>query len=49
MAKGERPKREGRKAKKAAPKSVNLSSASIGASSDVEVIKKKRKPKVEDD
>lgn len=49
MAKGERPKREGRTAKKVAPKSVNLSSSSIGSSSDVEVIRKKRKPKEEDD
>ncbi len=48
MGKGERPKREGRKQKKAAPKAVSLSSASMAPSTEVEVIKKKRKPRDED-
>ena len=48
MGKGGRPKREGRKSKRTAPKAVSLSSAGIVASTEVEVIRKKRKPKDED-
>lgn len=48
MAKGARPKREAKKAKKTTPKAVGLSSAGMVASTEVEVIKKKRKPKDED-
>ena len=48
MGKGGKPKREARKAKKTAPSMSSISSVGIVATPEVEVIRKKRKPREED-
>lgn len=49
MGKGERPKREQRKPKKDTASKVVVSAPATYATQDVEVVKKKRKPRDEDE